>query len=203
MTQPVRQFDPDMRRILTTLRSHVPTGPLDYAAALRLAERTASRLLELYEVRAAPIPAAVVGDLPKVRIEVDGNLPALTSGLSIWDARLASWVITLNGREPVTRQRFTTLHEFFHIMLHRHVTRSGLLAQLSSSQVEYVADYFAGCVLVPTPLLKQAWDSGMQSLDALSRYFDVSRQAIEVRVGQVGIKMATAAATTARMGAPR
>lgn len=52
---------------------------------------------------------------------------------------------------------------------------------------EIVADYFAGCVLVPKRLLTAAYYGGIQSLRDLAQLFDVSQEAIAVRLAQVGL----------------
>ena len=61
----------------------------------------------------------------------------------------------------------------------------------ADQQAEQVADYFAGCLLVPRPLLKRAWGNGIQRQDELARAFNVSEQAIRVRLRQTGLVMPT------------
>jgi Zn-dependent peptidase ImmA (M78 family) len=116
---------------------------------------------------------------------MSANIP--TSGLSLWDGH--QWIITLNRREPRTRQRFTLLHEYKHIVDHPSVDwlyrdRPGISA---SQQAERAADYFAGCVLVPRHHLHAAWSEGIQQLDLLAHHFAVSVRAISIRLGQVGL----------------
>lgn len=171
--------------VIARLRSLVPFRVLSYAQARTLAERLASSFLKLYALDQMPVPAAIVGDLPKVRIEVDRDMPLNASGSSVWDSRASSWVILVNGWEPATRQRFTVFHEFFHIVVHRHVERAGIFRHLTNEQIESIADYFAGCVLVPKWQLIRAWANGVQTTEALGSHFAVSARAMEVRLDQV------------------
>lgn len=128
---------------LARLRALCPKRDLQFSEALRVAELQASRLLELSDVGCWPVPSEVVSELPRIRLAYT-DLP--TSGLSHWDGE--AWAIFLNEDEPPTRQRFTLLHEFKHIVDHG---RNGQLYRGShrvtaGQQAEQAADYFAGCV---------------------------------------------------------
>lgn len=51
--------------------------------------------------------------------------------------------------------------------------------------VEYIADYFAGCVLMPKRHLKAAFFSHTQSVNDLAVLFDVSELAMTRRLAQL------------------
>ena len=173
--------------VLAALRALVPSRRLTLSEALRLAELQAGCLLRLHGIDAGPVSEDVVTNQPRIVIESDADLPVhAASGCSRWDVERRCWVISLNPDEPLTRQRFTVLHEYKHILDHYS---PGLSTQTTKrfDPVEYVADYFAGCVLTPKQWLKAAYFSGIQSLSDLSNVFDVSPRAIEVRLAQVGI----------------
>jgi Zn-dependent peptidase ImmA (M78 family) len=186
MSNQLQPFEAAPSAVLGQLRALVPQRAMSYAESLRLAERLAARLLELYAIDAMPVPVEIIRGLPKITIQVDPHMPELTSGLSIWDTRQAQWIVSLNPREPLTRQRFTTVHEFFHIVVHNRAAR-GLFQFLSDRQIELVADYFAGCVLVPKRFLLRAWTAGVQQPERLAATFGVSVRAIEVRLDQAGL----------------
>jgi Zn-dependent peptidase ImmA (M78 family) len=115
-------------------------------------------------------------------------MPAQASGASDWDFGNRLWVITINGGQQATRQRFTLFHEYKHILDHVRPGVIGGAEQRSGRPTnEYIADYFAGCVLMPRTLIKRAWGSGIQRLGDLAALFDVSERAIEVRLSQVGL----------------
>jgi Zn-dependent peptidase ImmA (M78 family) len=174
--------------VLAILRAMLPKRRLYLFEALRIAELQANRLLELSGVRDFPVPIEIVTDLPRIHIDYEVDMPA--SGASDWDSQSKTWVITLNALEPDTRQRLSILHEYKHIIDHgsaglvearRGRTYYGL------SQEEFLAEYFAGCVLMPKRILKRAWFDGIQRIADLAELFDVSERAMQVRLGQIGL----------------
>jgi Zn-dependent peptidase ImmA (M78 family) len=184
MTQPASEARIGPADVMRTLRRDLPRYPLRHYEAFALADRLAHQLLDLYRIDTPPIPLATITRLPAIRLVVDRHMPVLTSGSSTWDNAARAWVIMINGREPARRQRFTVFHEFFHIVVHP-AAQHGLLRRLSAIQVEQVADYFAGSVLIPRRLLVAAWSAGIQSPGALADIFEASPQAIAVSLSQL------------------
>lgn len=170
--------------VLAALRSLVPERQLAFSEALQIAELQAGRLRQLAAITSDELPEAVIGEQPRFRI-VRRALP--TSGVSCWDGR--EWIIYLNGSEPEARQRFTLLHEYKHIVDYGRTARlyGGSRLHTADAQAEQAADYFAGCSLMPKPLLKRAWGEGIQQPEALAERFEVSSRAIEVRLSQLGL----------------
>lgn len=193
------------RSVLASLRALIPQRTVTFTEALRIAELQAARLRSLLDVTDDSLPEEAIAGLPRIRI-VRRVLP--TSGMSYWDGQ--SWVIALNAREPETRQHFTLLHEYKHILDHGHAdrlygTRSG---SNTSQQAEHAADYFAGCALMPKRLVKRAWGTDIQTPEALADLFDVSPRAAQVRLAQLGLtepvqRCATAATASSRRWHPR
>lgn len=179
------------RSVLQSLRSLIPERDhITPDEALRIAELQAARLLALHGVTTWPVPREVITELPKIRILPSSNV---ADGASFWDARGSEWIILLSRRDSWRRQRFTLAHEYHHIVSHTarerlfHDTRTRRGILTADRQAEQAADYFAGCLLVPRTMLKRAWASGIQRTDALARTFDVSEQAIAVRLRQTGL----------------
>ncbi len=170
--------------LLASLRSLIPNRKLQFSEALRIAELQANRLLELSDITDWPTPSEIVAELPRIEVEY-GDLP--TSGLSFWNGH--AWVICLNHGEPTTRQRFTLLHEFKHVIDHDRTHRLyiGNHRHNADEQAEHAADYFAGCALMPKRLMKRAWGDGLQRPAVLAATFDVSPAAAEVRLAQLGL----------------
>lgn len=165
---------------LATLRALTPNRRLPFTEALRVAELHANRLLELSGCRDQPDAIAdVISQLPRIRIKYR-DLP--TSGLSYWDGH--DWMIGINRSEPPTRQRFTLLHEYKHIIDHGHTSQ---LYGDQRRQAEQAAAYFAGCALMPKRLIKRAWGNGIQAVEDLAQTFEVSQPAIRVRLTQLGL----------------
>jgi Zn-dependent peptidase ImmA (M78 family) len=79
------------------------------------------------------------------------------------------------------------LHEYKHIIDH---SGPGIRPSRSAYQrpvAEIVADYFAGCVLIPKRHLAAAYYDGIQNPADLAQLFDVSKEAIQVRLTQIGL----------------
>lgn len=177
--------------VLASLRRLHPNRRLDLADALWLAELQANRLLQLRgAAQDVPVATTVVTELPRITVEHDPDLPKdAASGCSTWDYQRRAWVISLNPTEPRTRRRFTVLHEYKHILDHGSpgIRVVGSAGPLQRPAAEVVADYFAGCVLMPKRLLTAAYYDGIQRPADLAELFDVSEPAIRVRLAQVGL----------------
>lgn len=174
-----------MSGVITTLRDLVPIRPLTYAESMRIAELQATRLRELVGVTEPPLAETVISQLP--RIQVERMFPAPMSGATQWSH--GRWLIILNGAEPPVRQRFSLAHELKHILDNPFIDllypRTRSLS--SADRAEQICDYFAGCLLMPRTWLKRAWVEGPQDSRKLARQFQVSNQAMQVRLLQVGL----------------
>ncbi|MBB2890939.1 ImmA/IrrE family metallo-endopeptidase [Flexivirga oryzae] len=173
--------------VLKRLRSLTPTRPCTFAEALRIAELQAARLRELIAATDdESFPVESISELPRIRIE---RRPLPTSGVSYWDRDNSGWVIGINSGESEARQRFSLIHEYKHIIDHGSTSYLYTGSRFTSAdrQAEQVADYFAGCVLMPKRLMLRAWGNRVQSPEDLSWLFDVSIRAISVRLAQLGL----------------
>jgi IrrE N-terminal-like domain len=173
--------------VLSTLRSLIPHRSLLLSEALWIAELQAGRLLQLSRAVDVPILSSTVTDLPRITVEPDPDLTGVAaSGSSHWNWQRRTWIISLNPAEPRARQRFTLIHEYKHIIDHGSL---GIRSARTSARPaeEIVADYFAGCVLMPKRLLKAAYCDGIQRPADLAELFDVSPRAVEVRLNQIGL----------------
>lgn len=176
----------ESRSILRELRSLMPERVLSYPEALQRAELQAGRLLSLHGFTRGAVPTEIITELPRIRTEREWDMPA--SGSAYWDG--SAWVITLNAGEHDLRQRFSTFHEFKHILDHptRHLIEGDRQYRLTAEQMaEKVADYFAACVLMPRAWVKSAFCTHTQSTEALAAEFRVSPKAMSVRLAQLGL----------------
>lgn len=171
--------------IVTAVRDLMPLRPLTAIEAMHVAERQALRLLALSGVTEPPVPNEVITKLP--RVQVERMTPFQSAGASQWS--LGRWLIVINGADPAGRQRFTLYHEAKHIFdspfVHQlYPPQPGMSAH---ERAEVICDYFAGCVLMPRSWVKRAWGGGEQDIAVLARRFEVSRQAMRVRLLQLGL----------------
>lgn len=174
---------------LMTLRTLMPRRALTFGEAWQRAEMQACRLLELEGMDGAPIPAEVISDQPRVRVETAYLSEA--SGDSRWLGN--AWLIQLNASEPEVRRRFTLAHEYKHVLdapfediVYATIRGSGEHHPL----VEQICDYFAACLLMPKMLVKRAWGQGVRDPHELAQLFVVSPQAMHIRLITLGLVVA-------------
>lgn len=162
---------------LSRLRALSPNVRLTRDDTRVIAERQANKLIELLDASDG-IHESHIGELPRIRV-IREALP--TSGLSYWNG--IEWIIVLNESESPTRQRFSLLHEYKHVI--DHGQQQTLYA--SEREAELAADYFAACVLMPKRDLKRIYCTVTQRVEALADYFGVSPSALRIRLEQTGL----------------
>lgn len=174
------------RSHLSTLRSLMPARSLSFHEALQRAELQAARLLELAGITDGPVPESVITDQSRIVVE-NSYLPS-DSGVSSWER--GAWRIQLSAFEPDVRRRFTLAHEFKHVL--DAAIEQQAYARLRGTGdhhplIEQVCDYFAACLLMPKRLVKRAWGQGLRDVQSLAAYFDVSPQAMHIRLQTLGL----------------
>ena len=174
-----------MTNAIANLRDIVPIRPLTITESLRIAELQAGRLRTLTAVTDSAFPETVISELP--RVQVDRMFPAPSSGASQWSR--GRWLILLNGADPPGRQRFSLAHEFKHVLDNPfvEVLYPPWRGQTAEARREAICDYFAACLLMPRADLKKIWFGGTQEVRTLAHRFEVSLQAMQVRLTQLGL----------------
>lgn len=174
------------RSHLSVLRGLMPARALTFREALQRAELQAARLLELSGTTSGPVPETVITGQPRVLVE-HNYLPG-ESGVSNWQR--GAWRIQLSALEPAVRCRFTLAHEYKHVL--DAPFEQQIYAGLKSPgehhpQIERICDHFAACLLMPKRLVKRAWGTGLSDPQALAAYFNVSPQAMQIRLQTLGL----------------
>ena len=106
--------------------------------------------------------------------------------------------ILVNSKDKRTRRRFTVAHELGHYYLHKEqFQQDGAFIDYrdgSKNEKEQEADYFAGYLLAPTEkieeiygVLKKIYSEISERVNWLAERFNVSRNAMYVRLSQEGI----------------
>lgn len=99
------------------------------------------------------------------------------------------WVIHVSDRSPSFRLRMTLFHEAFHIMAH---CRSQSVPVFSNRKAirgyfnEFMADYFAICMLMPLQLIKDEW-AIIGNVDRMAQRFRVPNSAMLIRLCELGL----------------
>jgi Zn-dependent peptidase ImmA (M78 family) len=175
-----------MSTIIQQLRDVVPLRALTMIEAMQVAELQATRFRVLSGSTHPAIPETAIAGLP--RVQVERMTPAPAAGASQWSR--GRWLILINGGEPIGRQRFSLMHEF------KHVLDSPFIQLLypaidglsQHERGEQICEYFAACLLMPRALVKQLYcDEGVQEIGRLARRFEVSWQAMKIRLLQLGL----------------
>lgn len=99
--------------------------------------------------------------------------------------------LLLNSRRPRTRQRFTVGHELGHYFLHPDLKTSLSLGS-KKSQADRQADRFAEEFLMPEDRFRKFFEgfsflNYQELVDYLALVFDVSRQAVRVRMDHLNL----------------
>jgi hypothetical protein len=172
------------RSVLASLRALVPKRPLTGHEALRVAELQANKLLEHFDITTNAVPEEIISELPRIRITRE---PLPVSGSAHWAS--GYWLITLNSQEPTSRQRFSLVHEFKHVLDHttKHFLYRDRAFQNAHQQAERVADYFAACLLMPKKTVVRLWCQGEQNTIVLAEKLQVSPAALRYRLDQLGL----------------
>lgn len=180
---PTSNININHRGTLALLRGLVPHRRVNQQEALQVAELQAARLRQHLGIDDARFPTEAL-DLPRIHVEYDADLPS--SGMTFWNG--STWVIVLNSTEAPTRQRFSLVHEFKHIV--DHTTKHRLYgpdARRHDPAAERAADYFAACVLMPKLYVKRHWGQGPRTLTSMAKTFGVSPAAMKYRLDQLGL----------------
>jgi Zn-dependent peptidase ImmA (M78 family) len=169
---------------ITRLRDLVPLHRLSTDEVLELAEAQAERLLRLTGSIDPPVSEDIISTLDNIRIERQAGLGTVRGAVRRIDKQ---WLIIVNERDSRGRQRWSIAHELKHILDHPFETILYPKRDERDDLAEQACDYFAGCLLMPSSWLRQAWSSGMRETNALARRFGVTTQAVTVRLLQIGL----------------
>ena len=181
MTEEIRT-----RSVLGQVRDLLPPRPVTSAEARWVLERQATRLLKLSGIEGPPVPVdEIAASLPRLLVKRFDGLP--TSGRTQWTA--GRWVILVASDEPIVRQRFSLAHELAHVVLHplADIALPNHNETTAEARLEAACEYFAACLLMPRPWMKQAYfHDRIQDVPSLARLFGVSWLAMRIRLEQLG-----------------
>lgn len=103
------------------------------------------------------------------------------------------WVMSVNCKQHVRRQRFTLAHELAHYILHREKNTefqdSTFFRGNKMDSLEYMANDFAAALLMPDGKVSEYIKSGERNLGNLAAQFEVSAAAMKYKVEKLGYKV--------------
>jgi len=114
------------------------------------------------------------------------------------------YIITVNGRYPYNRRRFTIAHEIGHflydkdILENRRICDDRLFRAEGVSNVSYEhearANRFAASLLMPEKKIREYASMPNQTLENMAEIFRTSRAAMNIRLESLGITLVQQAA---------
>jgi Zn-dependent peptidase ImmA (M78 family) len=182
--------------LLLQLRKLLPKRSLTNAQAMTVAEVQARRLRKLLGITRPDAdltwmlrtPNVVVKGLAahEIRDIAKGDASGLTTRLKNGD-----YFIAINRNRNHWHRRFTLAHEIKHWLDFPYAdTVYGKLGygntEVRDRQIERICDHFAAHFLMPANLLKNAWGNGLQDVTALAGIFNVSEEAMQIRLTNEG-----------------
>jgi len=180
-----------MRALIDGSRNRAPNRPLTYGESLQVARLQAAYLREqlqmdrpdanlIWLIEQTAVPVHFV---PSYELNEDSGLTT-----DLINGRLEMFI---NQNEPTVLQRFSLLHEFKHVLdfpnasiLHSKLGVGN--EKLKGDMIEWIANEFAGQVLMPTPLVKRIWFK-TQSLPLAASLFNVSPEAMRTRLERLNL----------------
>ncbi len=152
------------------------------------------------------VPVDIVGIASVLGLKVyeSHELPAGIAGKIFIDRKHggeSGYTILVRGADPFTRKRFTIAHEVAHYLLHKHLFHGGELVDDAlyrsnlSTHIESQANGLAADLLMPWHLLAPRAHEG---LSALAKLFQVSEQAMRIRLESANLSVATGSTETRR-----
>ncbi|MEU8944247.1 ImmA/IrrE family metallo-endopeptidase [Streptomyces sp. NPDC048489] len=183
-----KMTDPRVAELMEALRTLAPRRPLTYGESLTLARAQAERLRSFVRADEPAIDLSWLVEQTVVPVHFVPNyeLHEKNSGLTT-DLIGEKLQMFVNQGEPQVRQRFSLLHEFKHALdfndakiLHERLGTGD--DDLKHKMIEWVANEFAGQVLMPFEHVKKIWRKTGHDLALTASFFNVSREAMRTRL---------------------
>lgn len=177
--------------LVRTVRTMVPLRPLGLSEAYGLAERQATKTLELLGIRHPGESLGWVTELPRVDVKLVPRYQM--NGLSgVTNYSHGRYLVLVNKNDAHARRRWTVAHELKHLL--DYTKAKTMYKQLGygdearrEQRIERICDHFAASLLMPRMWVKRAYGNRIQDITALAGLFNVSEEAMHIRLQYLGI----------------
>ena len=150
----------------------------------------ADRIISAHQ-KTAPVQTIEIAEALGIKVYKAGNWPENLSAMIRKDPErggASGYAIYVNAKHPSVRRRFSIAHEIAHFALHRTligdgITDDALYRSNMSNAVEAQANRMAADILMPWHLIREATDRGIDTVEALAKYFDVSKSTMSIQLG--------------------
>ncbi len=152
----------------------------------QLVERLTQKYLKMGNVHSPSVPTVLVGLVdPRRTVEIR-MVPLTTYHAGVWCLK-GSWIVQLNENDPPALRRFSLFHEAFHILAHCKTTpKFRKRGAMQGAFNELLANYFAGCLLMPREWVKEKW-AQVHDIDEMAEIFDVPKSLMWIRLREFGL----------------
>lgn len=139
-----------------------------------LIESLANKYIEQSAITQPPVPTRII-DIFGIERPVDIRpVPLKAYQGAVWNTS-DGWVIHLDKQSPPGNQRITLFHEIFHIIAHTKSTPVFRKRGIEEGSFnELLADYFAGCILIPQKWVAEKW-AETSDLEQMAEIFQVPK----------------------------
>jgi len=152
----------------------------------QLVERLTQKYLKMGNVHSPSVPTVLVGLVDPLRTVEIRMVPLTTYHAGVWRMK-GSWIVQLNENDPPAVRRFSLFHEAFHILAHCKTTpKFRKRGAMQGTFNELLANYFAGCLLMPREWVKEKW-AQVHDIDQMSEIFDVPKSLMWIRLREFGL----------------
>lgn len=187
------------REPLPAPKKNEPSWPQPSALQKEEIEERAAHILQAHGLYVIPVDVVTLANREGIKVH---NAKFSEEGLSGILHRSGTTVTALvNQSDPPFRKRFTIAHELAHHFLHLlkdgeivdkevdtmfrgDVPTSGLASPRKLMEVQ--ANQFAAALLMPAALVRMAFQE-TENLSALARMFNVSEEAMAIRLGTLSL----------------
>jgi Zn-dependent peptidase ImmA (M78 family) len=149
----------------------------------------ADRIISAHQ-KSAPVQTIDIAEALGIKVYKVSNWPENLSAMIRKDERggASGYAIYVNAHHPRVRRRFSIAHEIAHYALHRNligdgITDDALYRSSMSNAVEAQANRMAADILMPWHLIREATESGLNSVEELAKHFDVSKSTMSIQLG--------------------
>lgn len=152
----------------------------------KLVECLAQSYLQKGDISCPPVPTnlAMLADMENgVEVRL---VPLNAYHGSLWRLE-GKWIVQLNAHDSPARRRLSLFHEVFHIQAHLKTTPVfSKIGRKAGSFNEFLADYFASCVLVPPHWVRKEW-AKFKDIGQMAAHFDVPYVVMFVMLKRIGL----------------
>lgn len=151
--------------------------------------RDQMKIIEEHQ-KAAPVKVTPIAEALGVSV-YRSTLPPEISGMIRRDAARggdSGFAIYVNSAHSNVRKRFTIAHEIAHYILHESLIGDGIVEDALlrsdglSNRIEAQANALAADILMPWHLITECQEKGIESIEGLAAAFDVSKDAMSIRL---------------------